>query len=105
MAPELIQGKDASAASDIYATGVTLYELLSGKLPFEADTDFNLMQAILKQKITHPAKFNAAISKPLSDIIMKALDKNPAARFADAGLFNRPCKLLFQPTEASTWHP
>jgi serine/threonine-protein kinase len=89
MAPELLQGKDASAASDIYAAGVTLYELLCGKLPFVADTDFNLMQAIMKEKITHPAKCNASIPKALSDIVMKALDKNPAARFADAGAFQQ----------------
>lgn len=89
MAPELLQGKDASAASDIYAAGVTLYELVCGKLPFEADTDFNLMQAIMKQKILQPAKFNATIPRALSDIVMKALDKNPAARFADAAAFQQ----------------
>ena len=89
MAPELIQGKDASAASDIYATGVTLYELVSGKLPFEADTDFNLMQAIMKQKIAQPGKFNAAIPKALSDIIMKAVDKNPGNRYANARAFQQ----------------
>ena len=89
MAPELLQGKDASAASDIYAAGVTLYELICGKLPFEADTDFNLMQAIMKDKITQPVKTNAAIPKALSDIVMKALEKNPAARFADAAAFQQ----------------
>jgi serine/threonine-protein kinase len=95
MAPELIQGKDASAASDIYAAGVTLYELICGKLPFEADTDFNLMQAIMKQKITQPGKFNATIPKALSDIVMKALDKNPAARFADARAFQQALMAAF----------
>jgi len=89
MAPELLQGKDASASSDIYATGVSLYELICGKLPFEADTDFNLMQAIMKEKITQPVKTNAAIPKALSDIVMKALEKNPAVRFADAAAFQQ----------------
>ncbi|MBL7701436.1 MAG: serine/threonine protein kinase [Ferruginibacter sp.] len=89
MAPELLQGKDASAASDIYAAGVTLYELLCGKLPFVADTDFNLMQAIMKEKVVHPIKCNATVPKALSDIVMKALDKNPAARFADAAAFQQ----------------
>jgi len=89
MAPELLQGKDASAASDIYAAGVTLYELLCGKLPFVADTDFSLMQAIMKEKVIHPAKCSATVPKALSDIVMKALDKNPAARFADAGAFQQ----------------
>jgi len=95
MAPELLQGKDASAASDIYAAGVTLYELICGKLPFEADTDFNLMQAIMKQKIIQPAKFNATIPKALSEIVMKALDKNPAARFADAAAFQQALMSAF----------
>jgi serine/threonine-protein kinase len=89
MAPELIQGKDASAASDIYAAGVTFYELLSGKLPFESDTDFNLMQAILKKKINPPEKLNASVPKALSDIVMKALDKKPENRFADARAFQQ----------------
>lgn len=89
MAPELIQGQDASASSDIYAAGVTMYELISGKLPFEADTDFNLMQAILKQKTTQPGKVNPAVPKQLGDIVMKAMAKNPNERFADAKGFQK----------------
>lgn len=89
MAPELIQGKDASALSDIYAMGVTLYELISGKLPFESDTDFNLMQAILKKKPSPPDKLNASVPRPLADIAMKALDKNPDHRFTDARAFQQ----------------
>jgi serine/threonine protein kinase len=95
MAPELLQGKDASASSDIYAAGVTLYEMLCGKLPFVADTDFSLMQAIMKEKVTHPSKCNASVPKALSDIVMKALDKNPAARFADAGAFQQALMAAF----------
>ncbi len=89
MAPELIQGKDASAASDIYSMGVTLYELVSGKLPFESDTDFNLMQAILKKKPSPPDKLNVSVPRALADIVMKALDKNPENRFADARAFQQ----------------
>lgn len=89
MAPELIQGRDASNASDIYAAGVTMYEMLSGKLPFESDTDFNLMQAILKERVKSPEKLNASIPKALGDIIMKALEKNPASRYEDARAFQR----------------
>ncbi len=89
MAPELIQGKEASASSDIYAMGLTLYEVLSGKIPFENDTDYNLMQAILKKKISPPDKLNASIPRALSDIVMKALDKNPENRYADAKAFQQ----------------
>ena len=89
MAPELIQGKEASPASDIYAMGVTLYELISGQLPFESDTDFNLMQAILKKKIKPLEKLGSTISKALSDIVMKALDKNPDNRYPNARSFQQ----------------
>ncbi len=87
MAPELIEGKDPSVASDIYATGVTLYELLTGKLPFEGTTDFNLMQDILKKKPISAEKLNANVPKALSNIVMKALEKKPEQRFTDAKAF------------------
>ncbi len=89
MAPELIEGKTASVSSDIYAMGVTLYELVSGKLPFESDTDYNLMQAILKKKIKPPDRLNASVPKALSDIILKALEKNPEHRYQTARAFQQ----------------
>jgi len=87
MAPELIQGKDASAASDIYSMGATMYEMVTGKIPFEADSDYNLMQAILKSKPTPPEKLNAAVPAALSNAILRAMDKDPGKRFADARSF------------------
>jgi serine/threonine protein kinase len=95
MAPELIEGKQASIASDIYAMGATLYELISGKLPFEGDTDFNLMQAILKHKVRPPDKWNALVPKALVGIVMKALEKNPENRFPDARSFQQALMQAF----------
>ena len=89
MAPELIEGKDASVVSDIYSMGATLYELVSGQLPFISDTDFNLMQAILKKKPTPPDKLNVSVPHKLSEIVLKAMDKNPANRYADARSFQQ----------------
>jgi eukaryotic-like serine/threonine-protein kinase len=95
MAPELIEGKTASVSSDIYAMGVTLYELVSGKLPFESDTDYNLMQSILKKKVQPPDKLNPSIPKALSDIILKALEKNPDNRYQTARAFQQALVAAF----------
>ncbi|MGC4035063.1 MAG: serine/threonine-protein kinase [Chitinophagaceae bacterium] len=89
MAPELIEGKDASIASDLYAMGITLYELVSGNPPFENETDYNLMQAILKNKPVVPDKINPSVPATLSEIILKSIEKNPADRYADARSFQQ----------------
>lgn len=84
IAPEIIQGKEPSVATDLYSMGVTMYELLTGKLPFEGTSDFNLMQDILKKKPLDAGKLNGAVPKALSDIVMKTLEKKPGDRFSDA---------------------
>ena len=87
MAPELIEGKDPSIASDIYAAGVTMYEMLTGKLPFEGNTDFTLMQDILKKKPVSVDKLNASVPSALSAIVMKTLEKKPDNRYPNAKAF------------------
>jgi serine/threonine protein kinase len=89
MAPELIEGKDPSIASDIYAAGVTMYELLTGQLPFENATDYTLMQEIMKKKPVSVDKLNAAVPASISAIVMKALEKKPEHRYADAKSFQQ----------------
>ncbi len=95
MAPELIEGKDPSIACDIYAIGVTMYEMLCGKLPFESNTDFNMMQDILKKKPATIDTINASVPKSLSNIVMKALEKNPENRFPDARSFQQALLMAF----------
>ncbi|MEP7163244.1 MAG: protein kinase [Ferruginibacter sp.] len=95
LAPEIIEGKEPSVSSDIYAAAVTMYELLSGKLPFESSTDYNLMQEILKKKPVTIDKLNVAIPKALSNIVMKALEKKPENRFSDAGAFQQALAAAF----------
>lgn len=84
LAPELIEGKEPSIASDIYAIGVTMYELLTGKLPFTGKSDYMLMQDIVKEKPINLQRLNTSIPKKLSEIVLKALEKNPEKRFRSA---------------------
>ncbi|MEP6747701.1 MAG: serine/threonine-protein kinase, partial [Bacteroidota bacterium] len=84
MAPEIIEGKEPSVASDIYAAGITMYELLSGTLPFSNTSDYNLMQDIMKKKPAQLKALNASVPPALSNIVMKALEKKPENRFTDA---------------------
>lgn len=89
LAPELIQGKEPSTASDLFAAGVTLYELLTGQLPFGGKTDFHLMQKILKEQPVAVNKIEPSVPKVLAGMVAKALEKNPANRFADAKAFQK----------------
>lgn len=84
MAPEIIEGKEPSVASDIYAVGITMYELLSGKLPFSNTSDYNLMQDIMKKKPAPVKSLNGLVPPALNNIVMKALEKKPENRYADA---------------------
>ncbi len=92
MAPELIEGKEPSIASDLYGVGVTMYEMLAGKLPFEGKTDFSLMQDIVHKQ---PPSLEKLIPKALNNIVMKALEKNPNERFVDAKDFQKALQKAF----------
>jgi serine/threonine-protein kinase len=88
MSPEQIQGLDVDARSDLYSLGIVLYEMLTGRPPFEADTEWKLMQAQISQR---PAALGevAGVSADLETIVFKALEKPPDARFQNATEFRR----------------
>jgi serine/threonine-protein kinase len=84
LAPEQVRGEEPSPASDLYAVGVLLYELLTGRVPFAGTSDYTLMDRILREKPTAPIKLNAALPKALDEVLRRSLDKNPADRYPDA---------------------
>jgi eukaryotic-like serine/threonine-protein kinase len=92
MAPELIEGKEPSIASDLYGVGVTMYEMLAGKLPFEGKTDFSLMQDIVHKQ---PPVLGKSVPKALNNVVMKALAKRPEDRFIDAKDFQKALQKSF----------
>jgi serine/threonine-protein kinase len=87
MSPEQVAGGKATAKSDIYSVGVTLYELLTGKLPITGATDFEIMTAHLQRVPTAPIDINGMIPQHISNAIMRALAKDPGHRFETADEF------------------
>ncbi|HEY1336932.1 MAG TPA: protein kinase [Bryobacteraceae bacterium] len=81
MSPEQVRGEEADHRSDIFSFGAMLYELVSGRRAFTADTGAEVMTAILK---SDPPEFPPSVPPPLRDIIRHCLEKEPAARFQSA---------------------
>ncbi|MEM9666021.1 MAG: protein kinase [Bacteroidota bacterium] len=87
MAPEQIRGEDPDARADLYAVGALLVELLTGQLPFEADTDYALMQAHLETPPPSLRAREAQLPEALDAVVQRALAKDPADRFQTAASF------------------
>ncbi len=84
MSPEQIKGAKIDNRTDIYSIGMTIYEMLTGRTPFEKDAgEYNIQKQIIEGKIESPEKYNPGIPKYFVKFIMKALEKNPDKRFQD----------------------
>jgi tetratricopeptide (TPR) repeat protein len=86
MAPEMIAGKSYDARADLFALGVCLYRMLSGRYPFEEERGNlgRLINAQLKSTPPEPKAFRADLSKGLNDLTMRLMAKSPEDRFPDA---------------------
>lgn len=87
MSPEQVNGGRATARSDIYSVGVTLYELLAGRLPIIGTTPYEIMMGHLQQMPPPPHELVAQLPAALSQAMMRALAKDPEQRFATAEEF------------------
>jgi eukaryotic-like serine/threonine-protein kinase len=87
MSPEQVRGERVDARSDLYSTGVTLYEILVARRPFDGTTEYEVMTGHLQETPKWPSDLNPAIPYSLSVTLLKALAKDPAERFQTAGEF------------------
>lgn len=88
-APEQAAGHAPSPASDVYSLGVVLYEMLTGTLPFTASTAEELARLHLNADPIPPSEYIPDIPKPLEEIILKVLSKEPSARYRTADQLGR----------------
>ncbi|MGC2544811.1 MAG: protein kinase, partial [Silvibacterium sp.] len=87
MSPEQVRGGTIDARSDIYSFGVTLYEMLTGRRPFQAETAYTVLNAQLNDAPEPPSEINPALSPELNDIVLRAMVKSPDGRFQTADEF------------------
>jgi serine/threonine protein kinase len=104
MSPEQIQNRNVDIRSDIYELGITLYEMLTGHLPFESDSEFQIMQDHVYTPPPPPSKYYPYINKGVENVILKSIEKNSDARFQTVEQFGaaleHPESLVYTPSVA-----
>ena len=84
MAPEQLEGQQASSASDIYSLGLVIFEMVTGVRPFQGDTPMSTAAKRLAEAPPSPRKFESSLSFVFESVILRCLARDPAKRFANA---------------------
>lgn len=87
MSPEQVRGQETDARSDIYSLGILLYEMITGRVPFTSDSEYDLMRMQIEDAPEPPRSFTAQIPLGVEQAIMRALAKKSEARFQGAAEF------------------
>jgi serine/threonine-protein kinase len=94
MSPEQVHGKPTDGRSDLYSVGISFYELVTGERPFKSNSDFAVMLAQVNEQPRPPIELMPALAPELNAIILKAIEKDPAARFQTAAEFKQALETL-----------
>jgi len=92
MSPEQVKGEGVDARSDLYSVAVSLYELVTGRKPFQAESNYSLMSAHLQQAPTPPIELQPGLPTALNQVILMGLAKDPGQRFQSADAFRNALK-------------
>jgi serine/threonine-protein kinase len=87
LSPEQAQGFEVTAVSDLYSVGVMLYEALTGRVPFEGESAVAVAMKQVSQMPQRPSSIQPRVSPALDAVVMRALEKDPGARFQSADAF------------------
>ena len=97
MSPEQMKAMALDARSDVYSVGVTLYEMVTGKMPVPGDSFYAILRAHTDERPTPPMHLVPEVPVGLSDVIVKSLEKDPKDRFQTAGEFRAALMALGPP--------
>jgi serine/threonine-protein kinase len=85
MAPEqILDAKSVGPEADQYSLGVTMYECLAGRPPFAGASAYEMMHAALNARVFRPSELRSGVPRPVEDVVLRAMEREPTARFASA---------------------
>ncbi|WP_224361791.1 serine/threonine protein kinase [Hyalangium versicolor] len=89
MSPEQSRGEAVDARTDVFALGIVLWEMLTGGRLFDGDSELAVLRSVQQTAVAHPSRLNPNVPEDLGDVVMKALQRNPDARYQTASEFER----------------
>ncbi|MFF2504273.1 protein kinase [Streptomyces sp. NPDC058067] len=101
LSPEQALGRGVDARSDLYSVGIMLFQLVTGRLPFEADSPLAIAYAHVQEEPVAPSSINRSVPPAVDALVARALKKNPNERFPSAEAMRDECLRVAQSLQAA----